>query len=311
MQVFDDILKTVGNTPVLSLDRLTSPNAASLFGKFEAANPSLSVKDRTALAMIEKAEADGLIKKDTQIVAATAGNTGVALAMVCAVKKYPLVLFMPEDASLERRKMFEAFGATLHLTSKNDGVSGAVKAAEEFKAKNKNTFDPKQFENPAAVEAHRRATAQEILADFPDGLDALVVGVGTAATITGVGEELKKKFPSLRVIAVEPQSSAVLSGGVAGSHRIQQLGHGFIPKNYNPKIVEKIIQVSDADAYTTTKRLSRQMGLLLGLSSGANVFAALQVAEKLGKGKKVLTFLCDAGQRYFSIEKFFTKGTTV
>lgn len=299
------ILETIGNTPVIPLKRVAPKGCAEIYGKYEAGNPSFSVKDRIALAMIEKAEEEGKIKSDTLIVDATAGNTGIALALVCAVKHYKLVLFMPEDASLERRKMFDGFGADLKVTPKDEGVPGAVKRAEEFMKKNPNTFAPNQFENPAVLDGHRKTTAQEILKDFPEGVDALVTGVGTGGTITGVGEVLKEKFPKVQIIAVEPERSAVLSGEKPGRHKIQQLGHGFVPKNLNRAIIDRVIKVADDAAYKTTRDLSQKEGLLVGISSGANVFASTQVAQELGAGKKVLTFLCDAGQRYFSLEQFF------
>ncbi|MBI2339189.1 MAG: cysteine synthase A [Deltaproteobacteria bacterium] len=300
----DSILQAIGNTPVIPLKHVAG-EGAEIFGKYEAGNPSFSVKDRIALAMIEKAEKEGRLKPGGLVVDATAGNTGIALAMVCAVKKYRLIIFMPEDASLERRKMFEGFGAELRTTPKDEGIPGAVKKSEEFMRGNPNSFAPRQFENPEVPEAHRRTTAQEILADFPQGVDALVAGVGTGGTITGVGEVLKKKFPKMKIVAVEPAESAVISGGKPGRHKIQQLGHGFVPKNLNRSIVDYVIAVTDNDAYSMTRRLSRQEGLLVGISSGANVHAAVEVASSLGPGKKVLTFLCDAGQRYFSIEQFF------
>lgn len=300
----ESILETIGSTPVIPLKKVTC-EGAEVFAKYEAGNPSFSVKDRIALFMIEKAEREGLIKKDTQIVDATAGNTGIALALVCAVKKLKLVLFMPADASLERRKMFEGFGARLNITPASEGIPGAVSRAEEYMKQNTDSYAPRQFENPANPEAHRTSTAKEILDDFPDGVSALVAGVGTGGTITGVGEVLKKKFPRTKIIAVEPDGSPVISGGRPGSHKIQQLGHGFIPKNLNRSIIDYVIKVTDSDAYLMTQRLSRHEGILVGISSGANVFAASQVAGELGRGKKVLTFLCDAGQRYFSLKEFF------
>lgn len=305
MRAVHSILETIGNTPVIPLKRLVFATSAAVWGKYEAGNPSFSVKDRIAVALISKGEAEGKVRPGTIIVDATAGNTGVALALVCAVKKYRCVIFMPEDASLERRKMFEGFGAELKLTSKEEGIAGAVKQAHNFAAKTPNCFLPNQFENPETVEAHRRSTAIEILADFPNGVDALVVGVGTGGTLTGVGGELKKKFPKTQIIAVEPKSSAVISGGKPGRHKISQLGHGFVPKILDRSLIDEVIVVTDDQAYQTTRELSAKEGLLLGVSSGANVFAALAVAKRLGAGKKVLTFFCDAGQRYFSLEQSF------
>jgi cysteine synthase len=301
MQVLNSILEAIGNTPVLRLKNI-APNV-ELYGKYEAGNPSFSIKDRIALSLIEQGERDGKIKADTVIVNATAGNTGVALAMVCAVKKLKLVLFMPKDASLERRKMFEGFGAELKLTPSEEGIAGTLQRVEEFIKKNPKAYLINQFENPETVSAHRRTTAKEILADFPAGVDALVLGVGTGGSITAVGEELRKVNPSVKVIAVEPTGSAVLSGGKPGKHHIQQIGYGFVPKNLNRSLIDEVVTVSDSEAHAMTKQLSLKEGLLVGISTGANVHAALQVGEKLGQGKKVLTFLCDAGQRYFSLEK--------
>lgn len=304
----NSILEAIGDTPVIPLDVATSPGSAALFGKYEAGNPSLSVKDRIALAMLIAAEHDGKLKPGMVVVDATAGNTGVALALVCAVKKYRCHLFMPEDASLERRKMFAGFGAELVLTPSREGVPGAVARAEEFVKSHPNSFAPRQFDNPENPLAHERTTAAEILGDFPEGVDALVAGVGTGGTITGVGRVLKKKFPSIKIYAVEPAGSPVLSGGKRGAHKIGQLGHGFVPGNFDRSLVDEIVKVTDTEAYLMTQNLSRRVGLLVGISSGANVHAAALVASRLGEGKKVLTFLCDAGQRYFSIEKFFTEG---
>lgn len=302
--MIDSILQAIGHTPIIRLKNI-SGEGAEIYGKYEAGNPSFSVKDRIALAMIEKAISEGKIKKDTLIIDATAGNTGIALAMVCAVKKLKLKLFMPEDASLERRKMFEGFGASLEITPKKEGVHGALNRAEEYMKSHPNSYSPRQFENPQNPEAHRVTTAQEILNDFPKGVDVLVAGVGTGGTITGVGEVLKKKFSQLKIVAVEPSGSPVLSGGKPGAHKIQQLGLGFVPKNFNRNIVDEVITVSDSEAFEATRLLSRKEGLLVGISSGANVYAAFKMAKKVGNGKKILTFLCDAGQRYFSVERFF------
>ena len=305
LDIVDSILETIGKTPVIALTRMTPKGSAELFGKYEAGNPSFSVKDRIALAMIEKGMAEGKITKKTVIVDATAGNTGVALAMVCAVKKLKLLIFMPEDASLERRKMLDGFGADLTVTPKEEGVGGAVARAQAYVREHKESFYLSQFDNPENPEAHRRTTAQEILDDFPDGIDALIAGVGTGGTITGAGEVVKKKWPQVKVVAVEPKTSAVLSGRPKGRHKIQQLGHGFIPSILNRNLIDRVMTVSDEEAYETARRISREEGILVGISSGANVCAALQLAREMGEGKKVLTFLCDAGQRYFSIERFF------
>lgn len=303
----DSILEAIGNTPVIPLRRIVPVDSATVYGKYESGNPSFSIKDRIALAIIKKAKKEGMINDETVIVDATSGNTGISLAMVCAVFKLKLLLFMPEDASLERRKMFEGFGARLELTPKSEGIEGSISKAEQYMKKHTNTYAPRQFENPENPAEHRRSTAREVLDDFPEGVDALVVGVGTGGTLTGVGSVLKKKFPETQVIAVEPSASAVLSGGRPGSHKIQQLGLGFIPKNLDRSIVDRVIQVSEGDAYETTRKLARVEGILVGISSGAHVHAASRVAHELGRGKKILTFLCDAGQRYFSLDKFFQK----
>lgn len=299
------ILEAIGHTPVIRLKQFESEGGAALYAKYEAGNPSLSIKDRIALAMIQQAKDQGKIKPDTWIVDATAGNTGIALAMVCAVKKLRLILFMPEDASLERRKMFEGFGARLELTPKEEGLKGAVRRADDFMEKHPNSYSPRQFENVENPKAHKKTTAHEILEDFPEGIDALVVGVGTGGTLTGVGEVLKSKFSALKIVAVEPTASAVLSGKKPGSHRIQQLGVGFVPKILNHSLIDQVETVTDDEAFAMTRHLSRKAGILVGISSGANVHASVKVAQKIGPGKKVLTFLCDAGQRYFSLEKFF------
>lgn len=299
MNALNSILEAIGNTPVLRLKNI-APDV-ELYGKYEAGNPSFSIKDRIALSLVEQGERDGRIKANTVIVNATAGNTGVALAMVCAVKKLKLVLFMPEDASLERRKMFEGFGAELKLTPTDEGMIGTLQRVEEFIKQNPNAYLINQFENPETANAHQRTTAKEILVDFPAGVDALVLGVGTGASITAVGKALKKVNPLTRVIAVEPKTSAVLSGDKPGKHRIQQIGYGFVPKNLNRSFIDEVITVSDEEAHAMTRQLSLKEGLLVGISTGANVQAALQVGKKLGTNKKILTFLCDAGQRYFSI----------
>lgn len=305
MQALDTILEAIGNTPIIKLNRVAGEDAASIYGKYEAGNPSYSVKDRIALAMIEDAYAQGKIKPSTLIVDATAGNTGVALAMVCAVKKLKLLLFMPEDASLERRKMFNGFGAKLVLTPQEEGVKGAIKRATQVLQENPDSYSPKQFENPVNPKAHAENTAVEILNDFPNGVDALVLGVGTGGSLTGVGSVLKKKNKNTLIVAVEPKKSAVISGGRVGPHQIQQLGVGFIPKNLDKDLIDRVLTVDDVEAFQMTKRLAQEEGMLLGISSGANVCAALKIAKELGPKKNVLTFLADAGQRYFSIERYF------
>lgn len=303
--VFDSVLQTIGNTPVLPLVRVAEPGMAAVFGKYEAGNPSFSLKDRIAIALIDDLEKLGRLSADSIIVAATSGNTGVSLALVCAVKHYALHLFMPRDASLEKRRMFDGFGATLHLTPADESVKGAQVAARAFVKSEARAVLIDQFADPAVPRAHAQTTAQEILADFPNGVDAFVMGVGTAGTLMGVASVLKAAFPKTLMVAVEPAVSAVLSGGKAGISKIQQLGLGFVPGNYRAELVDRVMRVTDAEAYLATRRLARREGLLLGISSGANVAAALMIASELGEGKTVLTVLCDAGQRYFSLKNFF------
>lgn len=301
----NDVLATIGETPVVRLRAIVPEGSAAVYGKLEASNPTSSLKDRVALAMIDAKIQLGEVRTGSRIVCATSGNTGVALALVCAVRGYELHLFMPADASLEKRRMFEGFGARLNLTPALASVQGAKDAALEFVKKNVGAVLIDQFDNADLVRAHEQNTAREILADFPFGVDAFVMGVGTAGTITGVATVLKKKFPHVKIVAVEPAASAVLSGGKPGISKIQQLGLGFVPGNFRRDLVDQIITVSDSEAYLMTRRLSRREGLLLGISSGANVCAALQVARELGSGKTVLTVFCDSGQRYFSLKKFF------
>lgn len=301
----NSILDAVGQTPVIPLRRLSPAGGALIYGKYEACNPTHSIKDRIARAMIEQAEGSGALRSGMRVIAATSGNTGVALALVCAVKRYPLTLYMPENASLEKRKMFEGFGAQLELTPRAEGVGGAARRAKLYVERHGDSHLVDQFTNPANPEAHRHTTAPEVIADFLQGVDAFVVGVGTGGSLTGIGEELQDRFIRCKMIAVEPINSAVLSGGKPGDHKIQQLGLGFIPAVLNRNLIDRIIKVRDQDAYEMTKQLARAEGMLLGLSSGANVWASIQVAKELGGGKRVLTMLADAGQRYFSLEKFF------
>lgn len=303
----NSILETIGNTPIIRLDAIKKEGAANLYGKYEAGNPSYSVKDRIALAIIEDTLKKEKITPDTELVAATAGNSGVAFSLVAAVKKLKLTLFMPEGASLERRKMFEGFGAKLVITPQKSGVKEAIAKAKEYCAADSNRHFIFQFDHPKTVFAHQQTTAQEIIKDFPGGIDAFVTGIGTGGTLMGVGGALKEKFPHLKIVVVEPSRAALLSGQTYLPHRIEQIGLGFLPKNLKRDLIDEIIQVKDSEAYMTTRRISRKLGLLVGISSGANVAGALEVANRLGPDKKVLTFLCDAGQRYFSVERFFKK----
>ena len=294
-------LELIGNTPLVRLDRVRPEGAAEILGKMESLNPAGSVKDRIALAMIEDAESRGLIKPGATIVEPTSGNTGIGLAMVAAVKGYKLILTMPDDMSTERRRLLQRYGAQLFLTPAIEGMTGAVFAAEELVAKNPGYFMPQQFLNAANPEVHRRTTAREILRDTDGRLDAFVAGVGTGGTITGVGEVLKERLPGILVVAVEPARSPVLGGGKAGLHAIQGIGASFVPGVLNRDVYDELIAVKDEDAFEMTKLLTRAEGLLLGVSAGANVFAAVQVARRLGKGKRVVTILPDTGERYLSV----------
>ncbi|HXH22510.1 MAG TPA: cysteine synthase A [Dehalococcoidia bacterium] len=300
-RIADSVLDLVGNTPLVRLDRVRPAGYAEILGKMESLNPAGSVKDRIALSMIEDAEQRGLIKPGDTIVEPTSGNTGIGLAMVCAVKGYRLILTMPDDMSTERRKLLQRYGAQLMLTPAIEGMTGAVFQAEELVRKNKGYFMPQQFQNPANPEVHRRTTAQEILRDTDGRLDAFVAGVGTGGTITGVGEVLKRALPDLLVVAVEPARSQVLGGGKAGLHAIQGIGASFVPGVLNRDIYDQLIAVKDEDAIDTARKLTRTEGLLVGISAGANVWASLQVAKRLGEGKRVVTVLPDTGERYLSV----------
>jgi cysteine synthase A len=305
MKIAQNITELIGKTPLVRLNRLTRGLKAEVLVKLEFFNPCSSVKDRIGLSMIEAAEKQGKIKKDTVIIEPTSGNTGVALAFVCAVKGYKLILTMPETMSLERRQILSALGAQIILTAGAEGMAGAVKKAEEFAKSDKRYFMPQQFKNPANPEVHRRTTAVEIWDDTEGGIDIFVAGVGTGGTITGVAEALKEKKPSVKAVAVEPKSSPVLSGGKRGAHKIQGIGAGFVPEVLNTGIIDEIIQVSDEDAAETTRRLARQEGILVGLSAGAACFAALELAERVeNQGKKIVVILPDTGERYLSTGLF-------
>ena len=295
------MLDLVGNTPLVRLRRVIPEGSAEVLGKLESLNPAGSIKDRIALSMIEDAEERGLLKPGDTIVEPTSGNTGVGLAMVAAVKGYRLILTMPEDMSVERRKLFSRYGASLVLTPAIEGMSGAVYAAQELVEKNPGYFMPQQFNNPANPEIHRRATAREILRATAGRLDAFVAGVGTGGTITGVGEVLKELDPRILVVAVEPARSPVLRGGKAGLHAIQGIGASFVPSVLNREVIDEIIAVRDDDALEMTRRLTRDEGLLVGISAGANVHASMGVARRLGAGKRVVTILPDTGERYLSV----------
>jgi len=299
--IADSVLDLIGNTPLVRLSRVTPADSAEVLGKMESLNPAGSVKDRIALSMIEAAEADGTLKPGDTIVEPTSGNTGIGLAMVCAVKGYKLILTMPEDMSMERRRLLTRYGAQLVLTPAIEGMTGAVYAAQELREKHGGYFTPQQFNNAANPDVHRRTTAREILRDTGGRIDAFVAGVGTGGTITGVGEVIKARLPNVLVVAVEPARSQVLAGGKAGIHGIQGIGASFVPGVLNRGIYDELIAVKDEDAYAMTQRLTREEGLLVGISSGANVHASQQVAKRLGAEKRVVTMLCDTGERYLSV----------
>ncbi len=302
------VLDLIGHTPLLKLGRATGAGDAEVWAKLEGFNPGGSVKDRPALAMIEAAEKKGKLKRGMVIIEPTSGNTGIGLAMVAAVKGYRIVLTMPESFSIERRRLLEAYGAELVLTPASLGMKGATDKADEILASSDKYFKPDQFGNPANPEVHRKATAKEILKQMgAKKIDAFVAGVGTGGTITGVGEALKKKFKNITIVAVEPAASPLLSGGRPGPHAIQGIGPNFVPSILNTKVYDEIIQVTNDDAAETARRLAREEGLLIGISSGAACWAALQMAAKLGKGKRVVTVFPDVGERYLTTGLFEQK----
>jgi cysteine synthase A len=305
MKIADNITQLTGKTPLVRLNKVTAGAVAEIAAKLETYNPCSSVKDRIGVSMIEAAEQAGLIKKNTVIVEPTSGNTGVALAFVCAAKGYKLVLVMPETMSVERRSLFKAFGAEVVLTDGKKGMAGAVAEAEGIAARDKNVFMPQQFKNPANPETHRRTTAEEIWADTDGKVDLFVAGVGTGGTITGVGEALKKRKPSVKVIAVEPAGSPVLTGKQPGAHKIQGIGAGFVPEVLDTKIYDEIFDVTDEQAYETTRRLAREEGILVGISSGAAAFAACEIGKrKENQGKLIVVLFPDTGERYLSLPLF-------
>lgn len=299
-----NILETIGGTPHVRINRLFG-NDYEVYTKLERTNPGGSIKDRIGLAMIEDAEKKGLLKKDTVIIEPTSGNTGVGLAIAAAVKGYKLVIVMPESMSLERRRLLAVYGAELELTPREKGMKGAIERANELAAATPDSWIPQQFENPANVEIHKSTTAQEILADFPDGLDYLITGVGTGGHISGVAEVLKAKFPNLKVFAVEPAASPVISGGAPGPHPIQGIGAGFIPKNLNTSLLDGVIRVTKEEAFEYAQRAAREEGLFIGISSGASLAAVAQKLKEAPKGSRVLTFSYDTGERYLSVEGLF------
>ena len=303
MKIAGNVSELIGNTPLVRLNRMTGPGMAEVLVKLEYFNPGGSVKDRICLSMIDDAERRGLLQKGSTIIEPTSGNTGIGLAMIAAVRGYTCVLTMPETMSMERRQILRAFGAKIVLTPGAEGMSGAVKKAEELSHDTPGSFMPQQFKNPANPDGHRRTTAREILEATGSKLDAFVAGVGTGGTITGVGEVLKEQDPAIKIVAVEPKKSPVLSGGQAGPHKIQGIGAGFVPAVLNRAVIDEIIQVDDADAFATAKALAKDEGLFVGISSGAAVWAALRMAEALGEGKRVVALLPDTGERYLSMEE--------
>jgi cysteine synthase A len=301
VKIANDITELIGNTPLVRLNRITRGAEAEVVAKLESFNPCSSIKDRIALSMVKAAEEQGLIKKDTVLIEPTSGNTGIALAFVCASRGYRLILTMPETMSIERRHILSIFGAELVLTPGSEGMPGAIRKAEQLVAENNNYFMPQQFKNPANPKIHRQTTAEEIWKDTDGKIDILVAGVGTGGTITGVAEVIKKRKPELRVVAVEPTDSPVLSGGKPGPHKIQGIGAGFVPEVLKLELVDEIIRVTNDDAGAAARRLAKEEGILAGISSGAATWAALEVAKRLeNKGKLVVVILPDTGERYIS-----------
>jgi cysteine synthase len=302
-KMVQNITQLIGDTPLVRLNKIVPEDSAEVYVKLEYQNPGSSVKDRIAISMVEVAEQEGKLKPGATIVEPTSGNTGIGLAMVAAAKGYKAILVMPETMSMERRNLLRAYGAQLVLTPGAEGMKGAIRRAEELQAENPDYFIPQQFNNPANVKVHRETTGPEIVEAINghDGkLDAFVSGIGTGGTISGTGEVLKKHFPDVKIIAVEPSASPVLSGGKPGPHKIQGIGAGFIPEILNTEIYDQIITVDNEDAFETSRRVAREEGILGGISSGAAIFAALQVAKQLGKGKRVVAIMPSNGERYLS-----------
>jgi cysteine synthase A len=298
------ILESIGNTPHLKINRLFDP-AYTVWVKLERSNPGASIKDRIALSMIVDAETKGILKKGSVIIEPTSGNTGIGLAIVAAVKGYRLILVMPESMSLERRKIMSSYGAEFVLTPREKGMKGAIERTRELITETPDSWMPMQFDNPSNTEIHRTTTAQEILKDFPEGLDYLITGVGTGGHITGVAEVLKKAFPKIKVYAVEPELSPVLSGGSPSPHPIQGIGAGFVPSILNTSILDGIIKVSKEESFSFTQRAAKEEGLFVGISSGASLAAVNQKLKDIPKGSRILTFCYDTGERYLSIEGLF------
>ena len=305
-RIVNNVTELIGQTPLVRLNKVINKElGVEILAKLESFNPGGSIKDRPCLSMVEDAEQSGLLKKDSTIIEPTSGNTGIGLAMICAVKGYRCILTMPESMSLERIYLLRLYGAEVVLTPAKDGIQGAIKKSQEIAKKIQNSYIPHQFENPSNPAVHKKTTAIEILDACEGRIDCFVAAVGTGGTITGTGEVLKKENPGIKIVAVEPQNSAVLSGHKPGRHNIQGIGAGFIPQILNQKIIDQIIMVDDKEAYDMMKRLGKEEGLSVGISSGANVVAALKVAQSLGKGKRIVVILCDTGERYFTMEQYF------
>lgn len=304
-ETFSNVIRTIGDTPMIRINRLIPQGQGIVFAKCEFFNPLKSVKDRIGMAMIEDAEASGKLKSTTHIIEPTSGNTGIALAFVAAAKGYRLTLTMPESMSIERRALLKALGANLVLTPAADGMRGAIAKAGELVASDPNGWMPQQFENPANPAIHEKTTGPEIWEDSKGDIDAIVAGVGTGGTITGVARYIRKKNPNFKVIAVEPKHSPVISGGQPGRHRIQGIGAGFVPKNLDTSLLDEVVQVDDEDAFDWGRRLAKNEGIMAGISSGANMWAAAQVAARPEfKGKKIVTIMCSLGERYLSTPLF-------
>ena len=304
MSKANNILETIGNTPHVKINKLYG-NDHNVWIKLERTNPGASIKDRIALSMIEDAEAKGILNKDSIIIEPTSGNTGVGLALVAAVKGYKIILVMPESMSIERRRLMSIYGAEFVLTPREKGMKGAIEKANELASTTPNSWIPQQFDNPANVAVHKKTTAQEILKDFPEGIDYLITGVGTGGHITGVAEVLKEKFPNLKVIAVEPELSPVLSGGAPGPHPLQGIGAGFVPSILNTKILDEVIKVGRDESFEYAQRVAKEEGILVGISTGASLAAVAKKLSEIPKGATVLTFNYDTGERYLSIDGLF------
>lgn len=303
---YDNILETIGDTPHVRINRLFGK--AEVWLKLERANPGGSIKDRIGLEMIEDAERRGVLTKDSVIIEPTSGNTGIGLAMVAAVKGYRLILIMPDSMSIERRRVLAALGATVELTPRELGIKGSIARAQELAAQHRSSWIPHQFENPANAEAHRKTTAQEILRDFPEGIDCLITGVGTGGHITGVSEVLKKKFPKMKTFAVEPEKSSVIAGGEHSPHKLQGIGTGFIPAVLNRETLDGTISVSEEDAFEFARRAAREEGIFVGPSSGATLAAVHRKLPELPPRSRILAFCYDTGERYLSVEGLFPVG---